>query len=90
VITGEGQFDTQSLAGKVVGGVIDRAVVRGVPVLVVAGSADPAVRVPPGVSVIALVDTFGTAAAFDDTTGCIARAVTAHLLRHRERPADCV
>jgi glycerate kinase len=80
VVTGEGRFDAQSLAGKVVGGVIDRAGARGVPVLVVAGSADPAVRVPAGVTVTALVDAFGSDAAFADTTGCITRAVTTHLL----------
>jgi glycerate kinase len=88
VITGEGRFDAQSLDGKVVGGVIERAVARGCAVLVVAGSADPAVVVPRGVTVTALVDRFGTAAAFGDTTGCITRAVTDHLLRDPLRPAD--
>ncbi|MGY2080609.1 glycerate kinase [Modestobacter sp. SYSU DS0657] len=37
VVTGEGQFDAQSLRGKVVGNLLDRAAVAGVPVAVVAG-----------------------------------------------------
>jgi glycerate kinase len=83
VVTGEGRFDAQSLDGKVVGGVIEHALTRGVAVLVVAGSADASVRVPPGVSVTALVESFGSAVAFADTTRCITRAVTEFLLRGR-------
>ena len=37
VVTGEGQFDAQSLRGKVVGHVLERAAAAGVPVAVVAG-----------------------------------------------------
>ena len=40
VITGEGRFDATSLAGKVVGGVLERASVAGVAVAIVAGQAD--------------------------------------------------
>jgi glycerate kinase len=40
VITGEGQFDAQSLRGKVVGALVDRAGPAGVPVTVVAGRVD--------------------------------------------------
>jgi glycerate kinase len=40
VITGEGRFDATSRAGKVVGGVVERASVTGVPVAIVAGQAD--------------------------------------------------
>jgi glycerate kinase len=40
VITGEGQFDAQSLRGKVVGALLDRAGPAGVPVTVVAGRVD--------------------------------------------------
>ena len=43
VITGEGRFDATSLAGKVVGGVVERASVAGVPVAIVAGQADATV-----------------------------------------------
>jgi glycerate kinase len=40
VVTGEGQFDAQSLRGKVVGDLVDRAARAGVPVTVVAGRVD--------------------------------------------------
>jgi glycerate kinase len=40
VVTGEGQFDAQSLRGKVVGDLVDRAGRAGVPVGVVAGRVD--------------------------------------------------
>jgi glycerate 2-kinase len=40
VITGEGRFDATSRAGKVVGGVLERACVAGVAVAIVAGQAD--------------------------------------------------
>jgi len=41
VITGEGQFDMQSQAGKVVGGVLQRAEAARVPVVVLAGQIAP-------------------------------------------------
>jgi glycerate 2-kinase len=40
VVTGEGQFDAQSLRGKVVGDLVGRAARAGVPVAVVAGRVD--------------------------------------------------
>lgn len=40
VFTGEGRFDSQSLAGKVVVGVAGRAKAYGVPAIAVAGAAD--------------------------------------------------
>ncbi|MBB3677304.1 glycerate kinase [Modestobacter versicolor] len=40
VVTGEGQFDAQSLRGKVVGELVERAGRAGVPVTVVAGRVD--------------------------------------------------
>jgi glycerate kinase len=43
VITGEGRFDATSLAGKVVGGVLERASLAGVAVAIVAGQADATV-----------------------------------------------
>jgi glycerate 2-kinase len=39
-VTGEGQFDAQSLRGKVVGDLVQRAERAGVPVAVVAGRVD--------------------------------------------------
>ena len=46
VITGEGQFDAQSLRGKVVGDLVDRAGRAGVPVTVVAGRVDAGEDLP--------------------------------------------
>lgn len=40
IFTGEGKFDDQSLMGKVVSGVANRAKKAGVPVICVAGAAD--------------------------------------------------
>jgi glycerate 2-kinase len=42
VITGEGRFDETSFSGKVTGEVLRRSAQRGLPCLVLAGSADPA------------------------------------------------
>ncbi|MGA8427586.1 MAG: glycerate kinase [Candidatus Dormiibacterota bacterium] len=42
VITGEGHFDETSLSGKVTGEVLRRSAQRGLPCLVLVGSADPA------------------------------------------------
>ena len=46
VVTGEGQFDAQSLRGKVVGDLVERAGAAGVPVAVVAGRVDAAGELP--------------------------------------------
>ncbi|MCZ2837758.1 glycerate kinase [Modestobacter sp. VKM Ac-2985] len=46
VVTGEGQFDAQSLRGKVVGDLVDRAAGAEVPVAVVAGRVVAAERLP--------------------------------------------
>lgn len=52
VITGEGRLDSTSMQGKVVGGVIERARSRGLPVSIIAGSVDPdAGPVMPGADV---------------------------------------
>jgi len=73
VVTGEGKFDAQSLRGKVVGGVIDRSGSR--PVLVVCGAAERGVTVPPNVTVLPLLDTFGRDLALNETTQCITAVV---------------
>ncbi|MBN9610677.1 MAG: hypothetical protein BGO26_01880 [Actinobacteria bacterium 69-20] len=75
VVTGEGRFDAASLHGKVVGGVIQRARARRLPVLVVCGAADPAVAVPNGVEIVPLVDRFGRDAAISRTAHCVSDAV---------------
>jgi glycerate kinase len=43
VVTGEGELDEESFDGKTVGGVAEMAEAHGVPLLVIAGSVDPAV-----------------------------------------------
>lgn len=81
VVTGEGRFDATSLRGKVVGGVIDGARVRSVPVLVVCGSADPDVPPPAGTTVIPLVEAYGRQRAMDEVTACVTDAVSRELRR---------
>jgi glycerate kinase len=59
VVTGEGRFDTGSLAGKVVGGVLEWAEAEGVRRrAVIAGQVDAGVgeALPPDVAVLALAD----------------------------------
>lgn len=83
VVTGEGRFDSTSLAGKVVGGVIARARRRGLPVLVIAGAVDRAVSqsgvLPSGVSVVSLVERFGRESAWADPVQGVRRVVAEHL-----------
>ena len=57
VLTGEGRFDAQSLGGKVVGRVLDRAAERGIPVGLVAGRTD----IPGGAWTASLTDLAGSA-----------------------------
>lgn len=56
VITGEGQFDAQSLHGKTAKGVVDQALESGAGVAVLCGRADAAIE---GVRVDSLADAFG-------------------------------
>ena len=77
VVTGEGFVDAGSYQGKVVGGVVERAAVHGVPVLVVAGDIFDEVgdRAP----TISLVDTFGDERSRADTLACVREVVARHL-----------
>jgi len=59
VITGEGRFDAQSLTGKVVGGILDRARSAGAVPAVIAGSVD----VDPGAWSASLAELAGSARA---------------------------
>jgi glycerate kinase len=88
-ITGEGRFDATSLAGKVVGGVLERARRLGLHVVVVAGSVDTAGLADgsvDGITVISLIDHYGADAAWNATTACIRRAVTVVLRDRHWRP----
>lgn len=81
VVTGEGALDAESFNGKVVGGVVQLARERGIPVLVVAGIVRP--NAPANqltdLSVVDLTRTYGLRASWDRTAECIERAVHSHL-----------
>jgi glycerate kinase len=81
VVTGEGQLDPPSFAGKVPGGVL--ALTAGhCPVLCIVGDADEALlhSPPPGLEIITLAGRFGAGRARSDTTDLIAE-VTDEVLR---------
>ena len=65
VLTGEGQFDAQSLRGKVVGRLVERARAAGVPVVVVAGRVADDVRTGdlPVLRAVSLTERAGSAGA---------------------------
>lgn len=72
VITGEGRFDATSLAGKIVGALIDRT--RGITrLLIIGGSAEIALdqNQNPHATVVDLTDRFGSARAFHETLACV-------------------
>lgn len=76
VISGEGQLDRESFAGKVVGGVADLCDEFATPLLIVAGAIDPDHGgLPPRAEAISLSEQFGTAAAIADPCGLAALAV---------------
>ncbi|WP_299959505.1 glycerate kinase [uncultured Modestobacter sp.] len=76
VVTGEGQFDAQSLRGKVVGDLVDRAGTAGVPVAVVAGRVDAAGDLPVA-RALSLTDLAGSVAgAMSDPARWLAAAGT--------------
>ena len=77
VITGEGYLDEESFHGKAVGGVAAMASEVGVPVLVVAGDADPDVETP--AQVRTLVGEAGRDRAMSDTLAVVAEIVAAAL-----------
>jgi glycerate 2-kinase len=79
VVTGEGFLDAQSFRGKAVGGVLDVARAAGVGALVVAGEVDSGVDVPPGVTVVSLVDEVGRDRAMQSTAAVVEEVVTRYL-----------
>ncbi|HEX2902612.1 MAG TPA: glycerate kinase [Jatrophihabitans sp.] len=79
VVTGEGKLDRTSLAGKVVGGVLEHAGRVGVPVLVLAGQVEPDLVLEPEATVLDLTVRYGAERAWRDTTGCVTDAVGRHL-----------
>jgi glycerate kinase len=89
VITGEGFLDAASFAGKVVGGVVERASWSDTPVLVVVGDADDDGRsavgsLPSKPALVALAERHGDDAARADTLRLIQDEVA-----HRELGSFC-
>ena len=82
VVTGEGFLDTQSLDGKVVGGICELAGEHAKPVVVIVGAAEPSAREQlwacatsaAPVTVVELVATFGETRAFAEPARCIEQA----------------
>jgi glycerate 2-kinase len=84
VITGEGRFDSTSLDGKVAGGVVDLAVVAGVPVVVLAGDVDvDPKQIPQSAEVVSLSSRFGKERSWADLQGCLVEAAEMVLSRHK-------
>lgn len=79
VVTGEGKLDATSFAGKVVGGVADRARTREVGVFAVVGKA--ADGTGDRIDHTSLAARFGLDAAMRDTLRCITQAVAERLER---------
>ncbi len=78
VVTGEGQLDRESFAGKVVGGIADLCDEGDTPLLIVAGAIDPDHGgLPSGAEAISLSERFGVEAAMADPCGLAADAVAA-------------
>jgi len=93
VVTGEGFLDRESFDGKVVGGVLSYAAELGIPALVVAGEVFDDVDVASalagaagaagagsgGVTVVSLVERFGSDRAMADTAACVTEVVAGYL-----------
>ena len=85
VIGAEGRLDASSWEGKVVGGLAGRSAVAGVPMVVLAGSADDEGRrgaATRGIEVVSLEDRYGEARARAQTAHCLADAA-ARILKER-------
>ncbi len=73
VLTGEGQLDATSFAGKVVGGVLRRSARALVPAIIVAGRI--AAGTPRQVQAMSLVDRYGAQKSMNETGECLRDAV---------------
>jgi len=85
VVTGEGCLDSSSWSGKVVAGVVSRALAGGVPVLVVAGDLGPGglatTTTGRQVEVVSLTERFGRDRALSEPTRCTEEVVAESLDR---------
>jgi glycerate 2-kinase len=86
VLTGEGQLDRTSFAGKVVGGLARRCAPRGIELLVVAGTIAPGVPESPAYA--SLADRFGLEAAIGQTAACVTTLTTELLSAHKARASE--
>ena len=77
VVTGEGFIDNESFDGKVVGGVVELAASRSVPVLAIAGQVFD--DVTGRIDAISLADQFGLDRALQEPTSCVTEAVANRL-----------
>lgn len=75
VVTGEGQLDNESFAGKVVGGVAEMAVATGTRLIAVAGRIADGTELPDGIEAISLTERFGADRAIADPAGGFAAVV---------------
>src|SRR4051794_13204752 len=82
VVTGEGLVDATSLAGKVVGRVLDRARGAGTEVLVVAGDVAPGTLI----DVVSLVARYGRERALAEAGECLLELVATALAERRNGP----
>ena len=89
VLTGEGQFDVQSLRGKVVGRLVERARAAGVPVVVVAGRVAGSAAELPGARAVSLTERAGSAAAAMADPARWLTAVAEDLAREWNGPSHC-
>ncbi|GAW51836.1 MULTISPECIES: glycerate kinase [unclassified Nocardioides] len=85
VVTGEGRFDTTTLAGKAPGVVVAEAVAGGRGIVVVAGDADVA---PPGVCVRTMIGTAGSERAFAEPADALRETVQVALVAVRAQPGE--
>jgi len=83
VLTGEGRVDEQSLHGKTIAGVLERAAQAGVPAAVVCGAAAASLDVP----VRSLVERFGREEAMRSTRPCLERLVEELATEYGAAPA---
>lgn len=89
VVTGEGFLDAASFAGKVVGGVVERAGWGSKPVCVLVGDADAEGRATAGLclpppTVISLTERYGEEAARADTVALVRREIGRYLRQLRQ------
>ncbi|WP_340537775.1 glycerate kinase family protein [Nocardioides sp. GXZ039] len=90
VITGEGRLDSESLNGKVVGGVVEEARGAGKQVVAIVGDRAADVVVPDDVTVVSLSERYGRTRALADPAALTSQVVTEHLTAGSAGATECV